>query len=180
MLLRKFFFYWQFIAVVLLPLWLVIGWPIFGAGGWKVLGVFFGAVVLGLALLIVSLLFYARKDVRETKTVSWSDVGVLFVWHALIIGVGFYATASPWLSVLVIVIGVAAFWFALWELFAAARRRVRTVIENIENNAKPAYLQPQQGASTSASTGASTDAGDSRASARDPNVIVIREKPAQP
>ena len=156
MFLRRLFFHWQFIAVVVLPLWLVVGWPIFGAGGWKVLGVFFGAVVLGLALLIVSLLFYARKDVRETKTVSWPDVGVLTFWHAAIIGVGFYAAASPWISVLVIVIGVAAFWFALWELLAAARRRVRSVIDLIEETAKPTHLQ------------------------RDLNVIVIDEKPTQP
>ena len=156
MFLRRLFFHWQFIAVVVLPLWLVVGWPIFGAGGWKVLGVFFGAVVLGLALLIVSLLFYARKGVRETKTVSWPDVGVLTLWHALIIGVGFYAAASPWISVLVIVIGVLAFWFALWELLAAARRRVRSVIDVIEKTAKPTHLQ------------------------RDLNVIVIDEKPTQP
>lgn len=156
MFLRRLFFHWQFIAVVVLPLWLVVGWPIFGAGGWKVLGVFFGAVVLGLALLIVSLLFYARKDVRETKTVSWPDVGVLTLWHAAIIGVGFYAAASPWISVLVIVIGVLAFWFALWELLAAARRRVRSVIDLIAETAKPSHLQ------------------------RDLNVIVIDEKPTQP
>lgn len=156
MFLRRLFFYWQFIAVVVLPLWLVVGWPIFGAGGWKVLGVFFGAVVLGLALLIVSLLFYARKDVRETKTVSWRDVGVLTLWHALIIGVGFYAASSPWISVLVIVVGVLAFWFALWELLAAARRRVRSVIDLIEETAKPTHLQ------------------------RDLNVIVIDEEPTQP
>lgn len=156
MFLRRLFFHWQFIAVVVLPLWLVVGWPIFGAGGWKVLGVFFGAVVLGFALLIVSLLFYARKDVRETKTVSWRDVGVLTLWHALIIGVGFYAASSPWISVLVIVVGVLAFWFALWELLAAARRRVRSVIDLIEETAKPTHLQ------------------------RDLNVIVIDEKPTQP
>ena len=156
MFLRRLFFYWQFSAVVVLPLWLVVGWPIFGAGGWKVLGVFFGAVVLGLALLIVSLLFYARKDVRETKTVSWRDVGVLTLWHALIISVGFYAASSPWISVLVIVVGVLAFWFALWELLAAARRRVRSVIDLIEETAKPTHLQ------------------------RDLNVIVIDEEPTQP
>jgi hypothetical protein len=154
---RRAFFYWQFAASVVLPLWLVVGWQVFGAGGWKVLGVFLGAVVLGLALLVIGLLFYARREVRDARAVSWPDVGVLSLWHALIIGVGFYAAASPWLSVLVIVVGIGAFWFALWELFHAAKRRVQAVIDEIETAAKPAYLR--------------TTRPD------DPNVIVITERP---
>ncbi|MCU1443921.1 MAG: hypothetical protein JWQ59_2071 [Cryobacterium sp.] len=141
---RKAFFYWQFAAVVVLPAWLVVGWPIFGAGGWKVLGVFFGAVLLGLGLLVVSLLLYARKGVRASRAVSWPDVGVLAVWHALIIAVGFYAEVAPLLSILVILVGVGAFWLAVWELYSAARRRVRAVIEEIELAAQPESLQRPQ------------------------------------
>jgi hypothetical protein len=142
---RKAFFYWQFAAAVVLPLWLVVGWPIFGAGGWKVLGVFFGAVVLGIALLVVGLVIYARKDVRSTRTVSWADAAVLTVWHTLIVSVGFYAAASPWLSILVIVTGIGAFWFAVWELYDAAKRRVRAVIDEIEIAARPDYLRAPGG-----------------------------------
>jgi hypothetical protein len=177
-LIRKAFFYWQFAAAVVLPLWLVVGWPIFGAGGWKVLGVFFGAVVLGIALLVVSLLFYARKEVRSTRAVSWADAAVLAAWHALVIAVGFYATASPWLSILVILVGIGAFWFAVWELYDAAKRRVRAVIDEIEVAAKPQYLRtPDGGGAKSAGPGAHSAAFGSKPAPHE--VIVITERPAE-
>ncbi len=171
MLLRKAFFYWQFVAVVLLPAWLVIGWPIFGAGGWRVLGVFFGAVVLGFWLLTVSLLIYARREVRTTRAVSWPDVGALAVWHALIIAVGFYAEVAPLLSILMILVGAGVTWLVGWELYVAARRRVRAVMDEIELAAQPRDIrQPQQGPGR--------PVGGSRA-AGDPPVIVIPEKPTE-
>jgi hypothetical protein len=167
--LRRVFFYWQFAAAVVLPAWLVIGWPIFGAGGWAVLGVFFAAVLLGMWLLTVSLLIFARREVRANRAVSWPDVGVLAVWHALIIAVGFYAQVAPFLSIMLILVGVGATWLAAWELYAAARRRVREVMVEIELAAQTADpLRPQvPGRSTS---GASAY--------RDPSVIVIPEKSA--
>ncbi|MGO4691862.1 MFS transporter [Glaciibacter sp. 2TAF33] len=178
MLIRKAFFYWQFIAVIVLPLWLVVGWPIFGAGGWKVLGVFFGAVVLGIALLVVSLLFYARREVRAIRAVSWVDAAVLTVWHALIISVGFYAAASPWLSILVILVGIGAFWFAVWELYDAAKRRVRAVIDEIEIAAKPDYLRAPGGTGPAAAGPGARSAGFG--TKPDPHeVIVITERPAE-
>jgi hypothetical protein len=139
-LIRRAFFYWQFIAAAVLPLWLVVGWPIFGAGGWKILGVFVGAVLLGLALLAVAVLNYARKEVRRKRIVSWPDVAMLTLWHALIVFVGFYADVAPWVSILVIVVGVAAFWLSAWELYVAARRRVRTVMTQIDELARPVTL----------------------------------------
>ncbi len=170
MLVRKAFFYWQFAAAVVLPTWLVIGWPIFGAGGWGVLGVFFGAVLLGFSLLAVSLLIYARRDARASRAVSWPDVGVLAVWHALIIAVGFYAEVAPLLSILVILAGVAAFWLAAWELYTAARRRVRAVMDEIELVAQAADpLRPQVPGRPGGAT-----------AYRDPSVIVIPEKPTNP
>lgn len=170
MFLRRLFFRWQFLAVVLLPLWLLVGWPLFGAGGWEVLGIFFGAVTLGICLLVVSLLIYARKDVREARAVSWPDVGVLALWHALVIGLGFYAAASPWLSALVILVGIGAFWFAVWELYDAARRRVRVVIDLIDETAR---LGPVSGG---AGQGGARPGTGQRAGS-DPTVIVIQEKP---
>lgn len=169
MALRKLFFYWQFIAAVALPLWLVIGWPIFGAGGWQVLGVFVGAVVLGIALLVVALLVYARKDVRDTRMVSWPDVGVLALWHVLIIGLGFYAAASPWLTVLVIAVGIGAFWFTIWELFDAARRRMRATLDQFDVAARPVTVQFDDLRETTQQPGFTRTP--------DPNVIVVQEKP---
>lgn len=170
MFLRRIFYYWQFIAAGVLPLWLLIGWSLFGAGGWQVLGVLVAAVVLGLGLLVVGLLIYARKDVRQARAVSWPDVGVLALWHALIAAVGSYAAASPWLPVLAIIVGIGAFWFAAGELYVAARRRVREVIDLIDDTARSLPTDARPGPA----------AFDGRPAPRDPNVIVIREHPTQP
>ncbi|TFD88856.1 MFS transporter [Cryobacterium serini] len=135
MIIRRAFYHWQFIAAGALPLWLLVGSAIFGSGAWAVLGIFFGAVLIGLGLLLVALVIYARKEVRETRALSYADVGVLTLWHALIIAIPFSTDAAGWLSVLVIVAGFAVFWFAVWELFDAARRRVLAMVDLVEQQA---------------------------------------------
>ena len=188
MIIRRIFYSWQFAAVAVLPLWLLIGSAIFGTGGWAVLGVFFGAIALGLSLLVVALLIYARKEVRTTRMVSWADVGVLSAWHAFIIGIGFAESASGWLSVLVVFIGIGAFWFALWELYDAARKRMRAMIDLVEQQARPpAGGAPRQSplsfpnmpTTPTMPTGTSKPAAP-RPGRTDPEVIVIKEKPTQP
>lgn len=171
MIVRRLFYYWQFIAVGVLPLWLIVGSSLYGAGGWEVLGVTLSAIALGVALLAVALLFYARREVRETKAVSWPDVGVLGLWHALIVALGFSAEAAPWLSVLAVLVGIGAFWFALWELFDAARRRVRAVIDYIDETAAGT------GVLYSETTIIEGGANRGRTRSSDPNLIVIPEKP---
>ncbi|TFB82203.1 MFS transporter [Cryobacterium flavum] len=136
MIIRRAFYHWQFIAAGALPLWLLVGSAIFGSGAWAVLGIFFGAVLIGLGLLLVALVIYARKEVRETRAVSDADVGVLALWHLLIIAIPFSTDAAGWLSVLVIIGGLAVFWFAVWELFAAARRRMRAMVDLVEQQAR--------------------------------------------
>lgn len=177
MIVRRIFYYWQFIAVGALPLWLVVGSTLYGTGGWEVLGVTLGALALGVALLAVALLIFARREVREAKAVSWPDVGVLTLWHALVVGLGFNPDASPWLAVLAVIVGIGVFWFALWELFDAARRRVRDVMEYIETTAAgPGILLTETTIAETTIIGA--DPGFSGPA--DPNVIVIPEKPARP
>ena len=136
MIIRRAFYHWQFIAAGALPLWLLVGSAIFGSGAWAVLGIFFGAVLIGLGLLLVALVIYARKDVRETRAISYADVGVLTLWHALIIAIPFSTDAAGWLSVLVIIGGLAVFWFVVWELFDAARRRVLAMVDLVEQQAQ--------------------------------------------
>lgn len=173
MIVRRIFYYWQFIAVGVLPLWLIVGSSLYGAGGWEVLGVTLSAIALGVALLVVALLFYARSEVRETKTVSWPDVGVLGLWHALIVALGFSAAATPWLSFTAVLVGIGAFWFALWELFDAARRRVRAVIEYIDATAAGSGVLYSE---TTIIEGTNREF----TGAVDPDVIVIPEKPTNP
>ncbi|TFD60587.1 MFS transporter [Cryobacterium sp. Hh7] len=176
MIIRRAFYHWQFIAAGALPLWLLVGSSIFGSGAWAVLGIFFGAVLIGLGLLLVALLFYARKEVRETRAVSYADVGVLSLWHTLIIAIPFSTDAAGWLSVLVIVGGLAVFWFALWELFDSAKRRMRAMVDLVEQTARgqsapaaPGHPLPYASPKTTRPTPGFGRTGT-------PEVIVIEEK----
>ena len=169
MFVRRVFYYWQFIAVVVLPAWLMVGASMFGASGWMVLGSFFGGVILGIGLLLVALLIYARKEVRTRRAVSWADVGVLTLWHAMIVAVGF-STASSGLPVLVVAVGLAAFWFVIWEFYNAARARMREMLVVIDETARFGSAQ--------AAGGQGAPRPPRFDSTIDPSVIVIREKAA--
>jgi hypothetical protein len=76
---------------------------------------------------------------------------------------------APFLSIMLILVGVGTTWLAGWELYSAARRRVREVMVEIELAAQAADPNRPQvpGRPTS---GASAY--------RDPSVIVIPEKQA--
>lgn len=179
MIVRRIFYYWQFIAIGVLPLWLLAGSAIFGAGGWEVLGVTIGAIALGVALLVVALLVYARAEVRETRTVSWPDVGVFGLWHALVIAGVFYAADAPGVWLAAVLAGIVAFWFALWELFDAARRRVRQVIDYIDSTDGPLVVT-EATLIDPAHPGRTSPVDPGRTSPVDPEVIVIPEKPTNP
>ncbi|TFD74375.1 MFS transporter [Cryobacterium fucosi] len=174
MFVRRFFYYWQFIAVVVLPAWLMVGASVFGASGWMVLGSFFGGVILGIGLLLVALLIYARKDVRALRAVSWADVGVLALWHALVVALGFTASSAG-LPLLVVAAGLAAFWFVIWEFYSAARARMREMLVVIDETARFGSM-PAGGAQGSAPGSPKPPRFDSTA---DPAVIVIHEKPTE-
>ncbi|WP_120340020.1 hypothetical protein [Cryobacterium soli] len=173
MILRRVFYYWQFVAVVALPLWLMVAASIFGTTAWQVLGATFGAVAIGFGLLVVSLLFLARREVRLDKAVSWADVGVLTGWHVLIVLMGVYSVTAPWLSVLVVLVGLAAFWFALWELFDAARKRVREALVYIDETARFGTVPT---GSPAFPTMTNPAASRPDAAPADPSVIIIQEK----
>jgi hypothetical protein len=178
-ILRRVFYYWQFVAVGALPLWLMVAASIFGTSAWQVLGASFGAIAIGFGLLVVSLLFLARKEVRLAKALSWADVGVLTLWHALIVLMGLFSDSAPWLSVLVVLVGIGAFWFAVWELYDAARKRVREALAYIDETARfgtvPAGGSPLP---TMANPAAARAESTGRAPA-DPSVIIIQEKPGE-
>ncbi|TFC58132.1 MULTISPECIES: MFS transporter [unclassified Cryobacterium] len=185
MILRRVFYYWQFVAVGALPLWLMVAASIFGSSAWEVLGATFGAIAIGFGLLVVSLLFLARKEVRAVKAVSWADVGVLALWHVLIVLMGVFSVTAPWLSVLVVLVGLGAFWFALWELFDAARTRVREAMVYIDETARfgtvpagPNQFPPMNDRSGVGADGARQDPAPTTPA--DPSVIIIREKLTDP
>jgi hypothetical protein len=175
-ILRRVFYYWQFVAVGALPLWLMVAASIFGSTAWQVLGATFGAVALGVGLLAVSLVIFARTEVRAAKAVSWADVGVLALWHTLIVLMGAYAVTAPWISVLVVLVGLGAFWFALWELFDAARKRVREAMVYLDETARNGSVPAGAAGFPTMSNPNQNRSDRPNAAPVDPSVIIINEK----
>ncbi|MFD5866823.1 hypothetical protein ACFWGP_17855 [Agromyces sp. NPDC127015] len=132
MLIRRLFYRWQFIAIVALPVWLLVGWAIFGSGGWGTLGLVVVVPIAFLTLGVVALLVNARPTVRRERAVSWTDVGVLGAWHAAIIGTGFYLASSGVFGLLAVVGAIAAFWVVLWELVRDGARRMNASMAEFE------------------------------------------------
>ncbi|MGV8913760.1 MAG: MFS transporter [Rhodoglobus sp.] len=139
MMIRRAFYYWQFIAVIVLPLWVLVGRGVFGSSvGWDFVLFLLLCPILACALLAVAGLTTARKSVRSAKAVSWIDAGVLAVWHAVIIGYGF--VDAPLLAALIVIVAVAGFWLALWQLVTETRNRFTTLVEGFERDAqRPTY-----------------------------------------
>jgi uncharacterized membrane protein YuzA (DUF378 family) len=137
MLVRRGFFYWQTAAAVVLPVWLLVGWGIWGTSATGFVGIAFLAPALVLGLLIVVGLTLARRSVRETRAVSWLDVGLLSLWHLSLIGLGFFGESASWFAIAGVIAGIAAFWSAIWQLVTEVRRRVRAVFEEIQRVSAP-------------------------------------------
>jgi hypothetical protein len=175
MLLRRALYRWQMIAVVVLPVWLAVGWAVFGGGGWGTLGLVIVVPVAFLVLGVVALLTNVRPTVREQRALSWTDVGVLTAWQLSIIGTGFYGATATGFGVLAILLGIAAFWVAVWQLVTDGANRMKATMAEFERVAG----QPAGSSTGSASTG---PAGASGPGVRRPpyddggdDVIIIHE-----
>lgn len=151
MLVRRVFQRWQMMAVVVLPVWLAVGWAIFGRGGWGTLGLVIVVPVAFLLLGIVALLVSVRPTVRQQRAVSWTDVGVLSAWHLAIIATGFYGASASLFGVLAILLAIAAFWLAVWQLVTDGANRVKASMAEFERLAAE-----HQGGGQSAAAGPTT------------------------
>ena len=132
MLVRRVFLRWLFLAPVVLPLWTVVGWAIFGSGGWSTLGLLITVPAEFLALLVIALLVNARPTVRAERAVSWTDVGVLGAWHALLIASGVYGGTSVLFGMLALAAAVVAFWVSIWQLVRDGARRMQATMAEYE------------------------------------------------
>ncbi|MEO8908220.1 MAG: hypothetical protein ABI310_09110 [Microbacteriaceae bacterium] len=161
MLVRRAFYYWQFIAAVVLPAWLLVGWAVFGSSGWGLFGLVLVCPVAFIALLTVALLNYARTSVRAARAVSWRDVGILAAWHLSIVGIGFFGAGGAWFAFAAVILAIFAFWYALWALVTDTGRRVAAAFAPVAGE--------DQG---------SADLGPQGSFAQDAPVIIVQEKPA--
>lgn len=131
---RRAFYGWLIPAAFLLPLWLLVGWGIFNAGGWAFVWVLFLAIPsVFIGQLILTLLVRARGTVRAHRAVSWWDVAGFTVWHGLTIALGFFAQAwwAP-AMVLTIFVAVGLFWLELWQLWREARGSAAIVLRTAQ------------------------------------------------
>ncbi|WP_424935597.1 MULTISPECIES: hypothetical protein [Bacteria] len=133
MWIRQAFLSWLFPAVAVLPLWLLVGWGVFQAGGWAFLWVLFIAIPSVLVgELVLSLLVRARPTVRRERAASWQDVLGFGAWHALTIALGFFPRdAFGWLLTATIAVFLVLFWSTLWQLWrdVTARGAAGIVLE---------------------------------------------------
>ena len=132
MLFRRGFLNWLTVAAVVLPIWLGIGWAVFGGGGWGTLGLVVAVPVTFIALAVVALIVWLRPTVRSQRAASWTDVGVIGAWHLAIIGVGFYGQGSTFFGVAAILLAIAAFWVAIWQLVSDGARRMQATMSEFE------------------------------------------------
>lgn len=168
-LVRRAFYYWQFIAVFVLPAWLFVGWGFFGGSGWGFLGLLIMAPIVFIGLLVIALIVYARPPVRRSRAVSWKDVALMLVLHGSIIGIGFYGDAATWFLVLAVLSAIAGFWLTLWELVTEGARSVKETMDAFEQAARIPEQQAPPGPGQGPAPRPGPKPGD------DPEVIVIHE-----
>ncbi|GAA1652280.1 MFS transporter permease [Microbacterium flavum] len=160
--LRRGFYRWLIPAAFVLPLWLFVGWIVFGANPLSLLWVLLSAPIVFVGQLVLTLLVRARGTARAERAVSWPDLGLIGGWNVLVIALGVFS--NPWwwaLFFLTIVVGIGALWSTLSQLWREARpsRLVMHTAEGI------GYVPaPSQESAPRA----------------DAEVIVIREKGAGP
>lgn len=158
MVLRRAFFRWLLPAAFVLPLWMIVGWAIFGRSGWGLLWVLIMAVPsVFIGQLLLTLLTRSRPSVRAERALSWWDVAGFTLWHGLTIAVGcFIDGAFPWLLTGAIVAVLALFWLQLWQLWNEARGTGIRMRETI--------------------TWSSVSPRDARAESSDPDEVIIVEE----
>ncbi|HWI30347.1 MAG TPA: MFS transporter permease [Microbacterium sp.] len=162
MWLRRVFFGWLFPAAFILPLWLLIGWGVFQAGGWAFVWVIFLAIPsVFVGQLALTLLVRARGTVRAQRAVSWWDVAGFTLWHGLTIACGFFNPAWFWAAFAgAVLVGIGLFWLTLRELLGEARPG--TVVLRTTGPDPTAYIPPP---------------APPRQAATEHDVIVITERP---
>ena len=115
---RRALYRWSIPAAFLLPVWLIAGWIITGAGAAALAWVLIlGAPAVFVGQLLVVLLMRLRPSVRASRAASWWDVGGMVLWHLLVVATGLF-DARWWVAVFVAMLfaGVALIWLGVWQL----------------------------------------------------------------
>jgi hypothetical protein len=142
MALRRALFAWQFAAAAVLPLWLLLGYAIWGAS----LGGFVSVVLLAPIVLVVeialALLFSARARVRRERGLDLPAVAVLTAFQIGVLGFGFFGPASAWFGLLAAVAAIGGFWLGGRMLARDVRTRVQATMSAFGRPPQSASRQP--------------------------------------
>ncbi len=122
--LRRALFRWQLFAVPVLPLWLLVGFGLFGSGAGAFFLVFFGAVVLFVFLGALAGLTRLRPAVRETRALGGWDAAATMAFHLAVVGLGFFGAFGPAFGIAAVVFGLCTFWLTVGGLVREWRGRV--------------------------------------------------------
>ena len=128
---RRVAFVWQFAAAVVLPLWVLTGYAIWGAGVGGLLGISLLAPLLVVAQLGLAVLLTARSAVRRARMLGLADTGVLAVLTAAVVGAGFFGPATTWFGVLAVAAMLGGYWLGGYELVTDVRTRMRRTLADL-------------------------------------------------
>jgi hypothetical protein len=135
MLFRRVVFAVMFPAAVILPLWILVTRGIVADGiGWAFIAYLFACPILFVLMAIESGIVMARKSVRDARAVSWWDAVVLTALWLALVASGIFAL--PLIAVAVVVLVVAAFWLAVWEVVTETRTRVNSFMTSLDATAQ--------------------------------------------
>jgi hypothetical protein len=116
--LRRALHWWSIPAAFLLPMWLIAGWIIAGAGAGALAWVLIlGAPAVFVGQLLVALLMRLRPSVRSSRAASWWDVGGMAVWHLLVVAMGLF-DARWWAEIFIAALfaGAGLIVLEVWQL----------------------------------------------------------------
>ncbi|HWD62982.1 MAG TPA: MFS transporter [Humibacter sp.] len=128
---------WQLIAIPVLPLWLLIGYGIFGGGAGGFFLLFLGSAVLFAFQAVIAGLTRLRPRVRERRALGGWDAAALVVWHLALIGLGFFGATGVAFGVASVVLGLGVFWLTVWELTREWRNRVSGAVAEASAAPRP-------------------------------------------
>ncbi|MGO2659517.1 hypothetical protein [Mycetocola reblochoni] len=123
MTLRRALYRWMWIACLALPAWTLLGWTLFSRGGWALAGVLLALPLLFIALSGVAGVTALRPGVRGERALESRDAVILLLWHASIVVFGTFQFDAGWTVTAMVLLGLVAFWNALWRLIVALRRK---------------------------------------------------------
>jgi len=128
---------WQLIAIPVLPLWLLIGYGVFGAGPAGFFLLFLGCAVLFVFLAVIAGLTRLRPVVRERRALGGRESVLLLAWHAALVGLGFFSATGVGFAVASVVLGLGVFWLTVWQLAREWRDRVSGAVAPASSPSRP-------------------------------------------